>query len=176
MLNRAFWTLNKAMVLGLIGAFAFLLLEIRYEHRQVLEEEPAAWIPILFSGACVLIGLLALRSWDTWGRKTLMAGFAAACLVGALGVWFHTEGRPGVALTTLTASLPGAPAYADGDENEGVERLPAGTEEEKTPPYLAPLAFCGLGLFGLLACSRRLPAEYEPQNRQPSGSGNLATA
>ena len=176
MLKPAFWTLNKAIVLGLIGAFAFLLLEIRYEHRQVLGEEPAAWIPILFSGACVLIGLLALRSWDGWGRKTLMVVFAAACLVGALGVWFHTEGKPGVALTIVTASLPGAPAYADSEEGETPGRPSHTGEGEKTPPYLAPLAFCGLGLFGLLACSRRLPAEYELQNRRPSGSGSLATA
>jgi hypothetical protein len=164
MLKREFWTLNKAMVLGLISAFAFLLLEIRYEHRQVLQEEPAAWIPIVFSGASVLLGLLALGSWDRWGRQALMGAFALACVVGVLGVWFHTEGRPGAALAVVTASLPGTPVFAESEGSEAPatpEGRPNAGAGEKTPPYLAPLAFCGLGLFGLLACSRRLPAEYE---------------
>jgi hypothetical protein len=178
MLKREFWTLNKAMVLGLIGAFAFLLVEIRYEHRHVLGEERAAWIPILFSGACVLLGVLALRSWDRWGRKALMAAFAAACLVGALGVWFHTEGKPAAALSVVTASVPGGPAHADSEGSESraaPEGQPYTGEGEKTPPYLAPLAFCGLGLFGMLACSRRLPAEYEgPSSGRPRSVSEAA--
>jgi MFS family permease len=162
MLRREFWTLNKALVAALIGAFAFLLLDIRYEHRNVLGEEAAAWIPILFSAACVLLGLAALRYWDRGGRKLLVVAFLVACLVGVAGVWFHTDGHPAAVFTVLAASLPNTPVFADSDEEDeraAPSRAGKDGEGENTPPLLAPLAFCGLGLFGLLACSRGLPSE-----------------
>lgn len=142
-LNRHFWTINKALVLGLIGGFAFLMLEIRYEHRGVLADERTAWIPIIYSGTALILGSFSLWRWDRGGRQLLAILFTASVIVGLLGIWFHTGGH---LLQTLSFVGEGVGLLfkpADAKASESFAAL---------PPLLAPLAFCGLGAFGLLAC------------------------
>ncbi len=143
---RPFWTLNKLIAAGVLGGFAFLLLDIRFEHRLVLSEKPVAWIPIVFSGTMLLLSVPSLIWWEPRGRQVLRAGFTVALAVGLLGIWFHTEGHPTEVFKVLSVWIaPGSNA--------------ASSQSVARPPVLAPLAFCGLGLFGVLACSRRFPSE-----------------
>jgi len=137
--NRA-WTLNKIVVLLLVLGFAGLVLDLRFEHVDVVRNNWKAWIPIFYSGAMVLLGAVALARWENWGRQALLFGFAAAFIVGALGFWFHNGGH-------LVSAV--------------VEVLSAWTQpvhHPDTPPPLAPLAFAGLGLFGMIACASRWQA------------------
>ncbi|MGI8495021.1 MAG: hypothetical protein ACR2L1_06885 [Pyrinomonadaceae bacterium] len=53
--------------MALIGAFAVLLFEIRFEHQMVLSEHKIAWTPIIYSGLMVLISLAALFFWNAAG-------------------------------------------------------------------------------------------------------------
>ena len=146
MKRRPFWTLNKLIAAGVLGSFAFLLLDIRFEHRFVLGGQPLAWIPIVFSGIMLLLSVPALMWWEPRGRQVLGAGFTVALAVGLLGIWFHTEGHPAAVFRVLSIWIaPGSSA--------------ASSQAVVGPPVLAPLVFCGLGLFGVLACSRRFPSE-----------------
>lgn len=154
MFNK-FWTLNKVLVLALLGGFAFLMLEIRYEHRAVLLDERAAWIPIIYSGLTLLIGGILLALWERGGRLILSLWFGGAMIVGGLGVWFHSGGHP-----LKAAALAGQSAKLVLSKPQSPDAASAAPEADVGgPPLLAPLAFCGLGMFGLLACSRRLAAE-----------------
>lgn len=143
--HRPLWTLNKLIAAGVVASFAFLLLEIRFEHREVISEHWQSWIPIAYSGAALLLGVPALAWWQPYGRQVLHVAFGLALIVGLLGVWFHTEGHPARVLAILSVWLSGARPIPLSD----------------TPPALAPLAFFGLGALGVAACSRRFPAEAD---------------
>lgn len=88
------WTLNRLIVLVLLGAFVGLLLEIRYTHRHVLGEHSLSWTPLIYTSLMVLLGALGLGLWERGGRRMLLAGFALAFVVGLLGFWLHTMGNP----------------------------------------------------------------------------------
>src|SRR5260370_9305627 len=87
-------TLSKLMVVGLLGALSLLLVEIRFEHRAVLGEAWQSWIPLFYSGGMVALGAGGLARWHRGGRQALRVGFAAAFLIGLLGLWFHSCGHP----------------------------------------------------------------------------------
>lgn len=142
-------TFSKLMVAGLLGALALLLAEIRFEHRAALGEAWQSWIPVFYSAAMLALGVVGLARWDRGGRWLLLMGFAAAYLVGLLGVWFHSDGHPvsGVLQVFGIWTLrPGA--------NGGIQ--------SGSPPVLAPLSFVGLGSMGILACWWRFPS---PQSK-----------
>ena len=120
----------------LLGA-AFLLLEIRFEHREVLGETWRGWIPIGYAALLFAAGIPAWVAWARGGRKLLLALFAPALAVGLLGAWFHSGGRPDRALVRVASAWTRAGA----------------TKAGSGPPPLAPMAFCGLGLLGVLACA-----------------------
>ena len=147
-------TLSKLMVISLLGALSLLLVEIRFEHREALGEAWQSWIPLLYCGAMVALGVAALTRWHRGGRQVLLVGFSAAFLIGILGLWFHSEGHPvaGV-LRVFTAWV-----LRLGD---------SGGIKAGAPPVLAPLAFVGLGSMGVLACSWPFPPEQESKRRAP---------
>jgi hypothetical protein len=190
--HRHYWTLNKLIVLALIGAFVGLLLEIRYMHRHVLGEEPVSWTPLIYSGVMILGGSLALALWDRGGRQVLWVAFALALIVGPTGFWYHNMGHPVAGLRRLLSAwsepIGGEEGHtASGYRADAPELIAAGARERQEdhtppephgaaepgeaeteheghgeghialprPPVLAPLAFFGLGLIGMLACSRR---------------------
>lgn len=163
------WTLNKLVVLLVLGSYFLFMMELRFEHMDVLGEHWQAWIPIVFSGVMVLAGILGLWMWEKGGRKILFWGFTASLIVGLLGMWFHTKGKPfdsvkiviaawqtpiekhhppTPATTSTAPAMPPAPATPE----ESTKRP---KKKEKPNPPLAPLAFVGMGLLGMVACRER---------------------
>lgn len=131
---------DQRLAAVVLGSLAALLLELRFEHREVLAETWHAWIPLVYVALTFAAGLLALARWNRGGRKALAVLFAAGVAVGLLGFWFHTGGH---LLNGLRGVLSAwrIPLGQDGGIKMGSQ-----------PPALAPLAFCGLGTLGLLAC------------------------
>ena len=124
-----------------VGGAAFLLFELRFEHREVLGETWHSWIPLVWCGLTLVAGGFALLRWRTWGRRALAALFALAVAVGVLGFWFHTGGHLFGGIRALLGAWR-IPLGQDGGIKIGSQ-----------PPALAPFAFCGLGTLGLLVCA-----------------------
>jgi hypothetical protein len=123
--------------LVLIGGFAILLVQVRYDHRSVVAGEAIAWVPIVYSSLMIIASVLGLLFWSRGGREALFVGFLLAILVGLVGYWFHTNGR-------LVRSV-------QHELSAWVRKIP----DEDKPPALAPLAFAGFGILGALACAKR---------------------
>ena len=141
------WSLNRIIVLLLLGGLASLMIDIRWEHRVELGRQWQTWIPLVYIGLMLIAGVVGVYEWNSWGRRVLQIGFSAALIVGALGVWFHSKGDlVGNFRRVLTAWA--VPVGTNG-----------GVKIGSTPPELAPMAFMGLGLIGLLCCSRRFRCE-----------------
>ena len=166
MTQQRTWTLNKWIVLLVLGALAGLLLEIRYTHREVLGEHTLSWTPLIYSGSMLIIGIIALWRWERGGRKALFWSFAVGLIVGPLGLWLHTMKHPvqGLRRELSAWSMP----IENGDvhhhdESKGKDK---GAAQAK-PPVLAPLSFFGLGLLGMIACANRfqLPKEIITDTR-----------
>ena len=133
--------IEKRIAGVLLSGAAFLLVEVRFEHREVLGETWRSWIPLVYCASTLLVGAVALLRWNTWGRRALGVLFALGVAVGLLGFWFHTGGH----VLTGIRDLLGAwriPLGQDGGIKMGSQ-----------PPALAPLAFCGLGTLGMLVCA-----------------------
>lgn len=92
-MNRSL-TLNKIVALGILVAFAMLLLELRFDHRNVLGEQWQSWLPLIYSGTMIVAGGVAVAAWERGGRTFLFWGFALALVVGSVGFWMHNEGEP----------------------------------------------------------------------------------
>jgi len=157
-------TFSKLMVVGLLAALSLLLVEIRFEHREALGEAWQSWIPLLYSGAMLALGAASLIRWHRGGRQALLVGFAAACLIGLLGLWFHSEGHPISRVLQVLAAWALRPGDSGG--------IKAGA-----PPVLAPLAFVGLGSMGVLACWWRFPPEQavQPERSEAQSRAGLST-
>lgn len=138
-------TFSKLMVAGLLGALSLLLMEIRFEHRAALGEGWQSWIPIIYTGGMLVLGTAALARWDRGGRRSLLVGFAAACFVGLLGLWFHSDGHPVSGVLQVFEAWTLRPGADGGIKSGG-------------PPVLAPLSFVGVGSMGMLACWWRFPS------------------
>jgi hypothetical protein len=82
-----FWTLNKALVLALMGGFGLVLVQVRYDHRSVVGDNAIAWIPIVFSILMIVASAVGLLFWTRGGRQTLLVGFLLAIPVGLAGYW-----------------------------------------------------------------------------------------
>lgn len=169
-----FWTLNKLVVLALIGAFAVLLLEIRFEHQEVLSEHTIAWTPIVYSGVMAILSLAALFFWEGSGRKILFWAFAAALIVGTVGFWQHNEEHFGRRIAGVFTVWGNSASEHHSDEADNKEHSANENEEHHNnehkekmenllPPVFAPLTFAGLGILGMLACARRFQRENLPQ-------------
>jgi hypothetical protein len=140
------WTLNKILVLFLAGTFLGLMVDLRYEHVDKVRHYWEAWIPIVYSGAMVVVCLVCLRLWDRRGREALFYAFALPVVVGLLGFWLHNQGHPLRDLATVLGAWVRFEHHA------------------KSPPFLAPLSFCGLGVLGMLACASRFQCAPLAQN------------
>jgi hypothetical protein len=154
-------TFSKLMVIGLLGALSLLLMEIRFEHREALGEAWQSWIPLVYCSAMLVLGAVALTRWHRGGRQVLLVGFAAALLIGLLGLWFHSKGHPITGVLQVLAAW----ALRPGD---------IGAIKMGEPPVMAPLAFVGLGSMGVLACSWRFPPEQAIQSLSASAEASRA--
>jgi hypothetical protein len=146
------WSLNRIIVLLLLGGLASLMLDIRWEHRVELGRQWQTWIPLVYIGLMLIAGVVGLYKWNSWGRRVLQVGFSLCLIVGALGTWFHSKGDPvGNFRRVMTAWF--VPIGTNG-----------GVKIGSTPPELAPMAFIGLGLIGLLCCSKRFQCDPPTSN------------
>ncbi|HEX4385737.1 MAG TPA: hypothetical protein VH083_22410 [Myxococcales bacterium] len=131
---------DRLLLSILLGGLAMLVVELRFEHREALGETWHAWIPLAYAAATLLAGAVTLLVWSPGWRRALAVLFAAGVAVGLGGLWFHSGGHP---IHNVLGVL-------------AVWRLPPGQvgaiKIGSQPPALAPLAFCGLGTLGLLAC------------------------
>ena len=135
-------SVEERVVAALVAGSALLLAEVRFEHREVLGETWRAWVPLGCGALLMVGGGAALLRWRRGGRAVLAGLFGATLLVGVLGVWFHSGGHPIVHLREVVSAWLLQPG-----QNGGIR---IGSR----PPLLAPGAFCGLGLIGLIACAR----------------------
>ena len=135
-------TLNEQVIAALLGGAFLLLVEIRFEHREALGETWHAWLPLGYLLLLLLAGSAALLYYHRGGRRVLGALFGLAMVIGALGLWFHSGGHPIHALGRVVGAWLSAPG-SDG-----------GVEIGSQPPALAPAAFIGLGLLGMVSCRK----------------------
>jgi len=135
-------TLSEQVIAALLGGAGLLLVEIRFEHREALGETWHAWLPLGYLALLLLAGGGALIYYHRGGRKVLGALFGLAMVIGALGLWFHSGGHPLHALGQVATAWLSSPG-SDG-----------GVEIGSQPPALAPAAFIGLGLLGLVSCRK----------------------
>jgi hypothetical protein len=133
-------TVNEVIVAALLLGAALLLVEVRFEHREVLAERWESWIPLGCAALLLVGGGIALPLWRRGGRGVLAALFGLAFVVGTIGIWFHSDGHPFAHVAKVLSVWALRPG-----QNGGV---PTGSQ----PPALAPAAFCGIGLLGLIAC------------------------
>jgi hypothetical protein len=131
---------DRRIAAAVLAGVALLLFELRFEHREVLGETWRSWVPLVYAGATLLIGGVALLRWDSGGRSVLAVLFGLGIAVGLLGFWFHTDGHVLTGLRDVIAAW----------------RIPlgqnGGIKIGSKPPALAPLAFCGIGTLGVLVC------------------------
>ena len=130
--KTGWWTLNKLVVFVLLLGFCLLLIQVRYDHRSVIGENAIGWIPIIFSIAMIFISSFGLLFWSKGGRRVLQGFYLVAIVVGLVGFWYHTNGKPGRAL--------------EHDLSVWIRKIP----DEDKPPAFAPLAFAGFGILGVL--------------------------
>lgn len=149
-MERTTWTLNRWIVLMLLGAYVGLLLEIRYDHNHVLRHTKIAWTPIVYSGIMIVAGAISLAYWASWGRVVMLWLFAAGLVVGVLGFFLHNGGNPLEGIGRMLSPWVG-------QHPDPMDR----------PPVLAPLAFAGLGAVGWAACLPR----FQPGEDQQSPPG-----
>jgi hypothetical protein len=135
---------RRAIVAILLGGILVLMLEIRFEHREVLGERWESYIPLVYCAAMLLFGTVGLIAFRTWGRRLLLIGFSLGMAIGGTGLWLHSDGQPlrAIRRVLLAWTLP------PGD-NGGIKPQLSG------PPVMAPLSFLGLSAIGVLACVRR---------------------
>jgi hypothetical protein len=132
---------DRASAAVVLGGIAALVIEVRWEHRVALGDEPGAWVPLAYGALALLAGGPALLLFRRGGRRVLAALFALALLVGVAGFLFHAQGNPLRSVQRVLAALPLPPG------KDGGTPIRSGI-----PPPLAPLAFAGMGALGLLAC------------------------
>lgn len=150
--------LRFGKVAAMSGGFLMLLLEIRFQHRAALIDDWRPWMPVVFCNLMIYLIPISGLFWHKGGRQILYCAYFLTITLGAVGVYFHSEGHLIRRLMELTRVCLIPP-------NAGAEVA------AHYPPVLAPLAFMGLGSIGLLFClqdsrgtmgylvARPLPAE-----------------
>jgi hypothetical protein len=132
------YSLNRILALVAGGGFFFMMIDSTIEHWDILAEEWMAYIPILFSAVGAILGAIAVLKWNETWIRLLHVFLLASFLVAAGGLYFH---------------------LAEEDEDEMTEEKMELEATEKEKPPLAPLAFGGLALVGLLGTARKWNAE-----------------
>jgi uncharacterized membrane protein len=131
-------TLARVLILILAGAFVGLMVDIRVEHVDIVRERTVAWLPIVYSGFMTIACLVAFGFWSKTARRIMLPLFLLAFVVGGLGFYFHNKGDFGNVIRTSVG------AWTDPNMNHS-----------DAPPQVAPLAFAGLGVIGVLASLER---------------------
>jgi hypothetical protein len=128
------WPLPRVLILLLAGAFVGLMTDIRIEHVDAVHEHSVAWVPIIYCAFMTVASLIACVYWTALTRRVMIALFLLAFVVGGMGFYLHNHGK----LKKVIANSMNA--WIDPNMNHS-----------DAPPQLAPLAFAGLGMIGILA-------------------------
>jgi len=135
------WPLARTLILILAGAFLGLMADIRVEHVEAVRENSIAWIPIIYCACMTVACLAAFMFWNKAARLIMLLLFLMAFVIGGIGFYFHNHGHfTKVIKTSINAWLDPKMNHSEG------------------PPQVAPLAFAGLGVLGILATLKRFDA------------------
>lgn len=132
---------QRGLLVLLLGGIFLLLVEIRSEHSAVMGEKWQSWIPCVYLSVLVVLMPIGIMFVRRFGRNLLIALFSGLIIVGTLGFWFHTKGKPFQKVAEIVATDLSAPGH-----------LKEQSDEDSAPPVLAPLALVGLGSIGVLVC------------------------
>jgi hypothetical protein len=127
----------------LVAGFLLMMLDVRFEHRQVVGEEKIAWTPIVYSMVMLFLIPLGVFLFKKGGKHLLTVCYAGALIVGALGIYLHSNGQLLARLTDVLAVWQNWGAAPE-------------TNAPFYPPVLAPFSFLGLGSIGLFINLRDL--------------------
>lgn len=136
---RRLLLIRRGLLLALLGGLALLLVEIRYEHQAVLGDKWQSWIPIVSLPVILILASMGMFAFRALARKLLIGCFVGLAMVGLLGFWFHSKGKPVQGLIHIAKVDLGEPGHI-------LEQT-----DDTNPPLLAPLSLVGLGLIGVLA-------------------------
>lgn len=136
---------RERAILGVLAiGFGVLVVETRFEHRDVVYESPVAWIPTIaaFVGmfAC-LFGMTQVNTSQLAARALL--GLVAA--TGLVGSGLHSQLKP-----AAFARLFHISSLERSEAIEEFETTKEAGEKERKPPILAPLSLTGFGAIGFL--------------------------
>lgn len=135
------FSMNRLILLLVAGGFLFLFVETLIEHQDVLPHERPAFIPIIASLIGFILTLLTVQSWKESLISLLKYYLIITVLVGIGGLFFHNESR-------FEGEDRAAEISSEEVEDDGAEA-----------PILAPSAFIGLGVLGLIATGRKRESE-----------------
>ena len=133
------YSLNRLLALAATIGFGFLLLDTTIEHWSILTKDAMTFVPLIFSVAGIVIGILAVIRWNEKWIRVLHIFLFVSFLVAGTGVYFHV--------------------HEDDDEKVGTAVQQAPEEKEKDKPLLAPLAFGGVACVGLMGTARKWKSE-----------------
>lgn len=166
------WNVNRILLTLLTPGYLVLLLEIRTEHQAVLANAPIAWTPIVYSGLILIASVIVLLVWNALGRRVLFWLFALGLIVGVVGFLEHNGDDMAERIAFVASVWTQPPPEHRRSPGVDNQNRPAGTEAPTSstmaehdqhiikapmiPPFFAPLAFAGLGLLGMCACSRSM--------------------
>lgn len=135
------FTLNRLLVLTATAGFAFLLADTIIEHFDIFNKEIMSFIPPVFSLIGLIAGLITVYKWKPGLIHFMHILFFVSFIVAAAGFYYHIE---------------------EDDEDEKITLQQQNNEEnEKDKPLLAPFAFGGVALVGLLGTYRKWNAEIK---------------
>ncbi len=132
------YSLNRLLALFASAGFLFLAADTIIEHFAIIRQDLPALVGPLFSIVAAIAGFVAVARWNSAAIRVFHAVLLASFLVAGTGMYFHLAEEDGQTMT------------AEQQEHE---------KKEGEKPPLAPLAFGGVAVAGLLGTSRKWPAE-----------------
>jgi hypothetical protein len=155
------FSLNRLIVVLVAGGFAFLLVETRLEHLDVINHHPLAVLPLAFSFIGLVLAAITAWRWKEPAIRALQVFLMLVALVGVTGLVLHNSDRFEGEQHEMGA-LPPEQLKDAGPPKEGTngnQGQPPRPRKKHFPPMLAPTAFIGIAAVGLLGTSRRWQAE-----------------
>jgi len=133
------FTINRILVLFSAIAFAFFCIDSLIEHWSILNDELLSYIPVVFSGIAALMTFSGGIRWKESCIKMLKVVFICSFLVAATGLYLHI--------------------LEEEDDEDATEEQIEHEQKEKDKPPLAPLAFGGIAVVGVIATARKWKAD-----------------
>ena len=135
------FSINRLITVVIACGFLFLFIETLIEHQDVLPHERPAFIPIIVSLIGFIISLITVQGWKESLISLLRYYFIITLLAGAGGLFFHNEPR-------FEQESTDTEMVVEDKEDDGQEA-----------PILAPAAFIGLAIIGLIGTGRKRECE-----------------